>query len=261
MHFGKARRAFGESDFTGTRKPGYRPRRAWAGGTAAVKFIVNVILPRCGKVIPQDSVIVSNACTASPKVCVNIPFDLIPDYNIRLNGAPYAGGFDGCKNDTVFAYTYFTIPGRGATGPYKLDSFTVNGVTYSAPTVNNMNEVVALMNSWDPTGHWMNSASSLTIIGGDHSKTYGNLRLTRISNGSFGVAQLNKNVIPMATTLDIQRGRSTLHFVNINTGCTDTLVVNATCLTPQYLVSNMYVGDKDTFCIAPCCAISFRFRP
>ena len=220
------------------------------GATAGVKLIITVTLPRCGSIIPQDSVIVSDACTANPKVCVNIPFDLIPDYNILLNGAAYTGAFDGCKNDTSFAYTYFTIPGRGATGPYTLDYWTINGVTYTAPTVNNMDELVVLMNAWDPTGHWMNSASTLTIIGGDHAKTYGDLKLTRISNGSYGIAQLNKNVIPQATTLEIPRGRSTLTFINLNTGCSDTLVVNATCLTPQYVESTMFIGDKDTLCIA-----------
>ena len=230
------------------------------GGTASVKLIITVTLPRCGSIIPQDSVIVTDACSANPKVCVNIPFDVIPDYNILLNGATYTGAYDGCKNDTSFAYTYFTIPGRGATGPYSVDYWTINGVTYSAPTVNNMDELVVLMNAWDPTGHWMLSASTLTIIGGDKNKTYGGLKMTRLSNGSYGVMEINTNIIPQATTLEIPRGRSTLTFINLNTGCSDTLIVNAACLTPQYIVSSMFIGDKDTLCIATNELMGTRYR-
>ena len=230
------------------------------GGSATVKLIITVNLPACGSIIPQDSVVVTDACTANPKVCVNIPYDVIPDYDILLNGVTYTGGLDGCKNDTSFAYTYFTIPGRGATGPYTLDYWTVNGVTYTAPTVNNMDELVVLMNAWDPTGHWMLSSSTLTIIGGDRTKSYGAMKMTRISNAAFGIMQLNTNIIPLATTLDIPRGHSTLVFINQNTGCADTLMVNAACLTPQYIESSMYIGDKDTMCIVTNELMGTRYR-
>ena len=230
------------------------------GGTAYVKFIITVTLPGCGSIIPQDSVIVTDACSANPKVCVKIPFDVIPDYNILLNGTAYTGGYDACNNDTTFAYTYFTIPGRGATGPYSLDYWTVNGVTHTAPTVNTMDALVALMNSWDPTGHWMLSSSTLTIVGGDKSKTYGGIKLTRTANGSYGIMDVNKNIIPMGTLLDITRGQSTLVFINQNTGCADTLTVTAACLTPQYIASTIYVGDKDTLCIATNELVGTRYR-
>ncbi|MBL7816022.1 MAG: gliding motility-associated C-terminal domain-containing protein [Saprospiraceae bacterium] len=230
------------------------------GGSALVKFIITVNLPGCGSIIPQDSVLVTNACGANPKVCVNIPFDVIPDYDILLNDATYTGGLDGCKNDTSFAYTYFTVPGRGATGPYSLDYWTVNGVVYTAPTVNNMDELVALMNAWDPTGHWMLSSSTLTIVGGDRRKTYGGIKITRLSNGSYGIMELNTNIIPLATELEIPRGQSTLVFINHNTGCADTLRINAACLTPQYVESSMYIGDKDTLCIATNELMGTRYR-
>ncbi len=230
------------------------------GGFAYVKFIITVTLPGCGRIISQDSVIITDACSTNPKVCVKIPFDVIPDYNILLNGTAYTGGFDACNNDTTFAYTYFTIPGRGATGPYSLDYWTVNGTSHTAPTVNTMDELVALMNGWDPTGNWMLSSSTLTIIGGDKTKTYGGIKLTRTANGSYGIMELNTNIIPMGTLLDITRGHSTLVFINQNTGCADTLTVNAACLTPQYIASTLYVGDKDTLCIATNELLGTRYR-
>ena len=230
------------------------------GGTAYVKLIITVQLSNCGSLIPQDSVIITDACTANPKVCVNIPFDVVPDFNILLNGTAYTGSFDACKYDTTFAYTYFTIPGRGTTGPYRIDYWTVNGTTHSAASVNTMNEVVALMNGWDPTGNWMLSSSSLTILGGDHNKIYSGMKLTRIANGSYGIMELNTNIIPMGTVMDIPRGHSTIVFINRNTGCADTLTINAACLTPQYIESAIYVGDKDTFCIATNELIGTRYR-
>ena len=230
------------------------------GGSAYVKFIITVTLPGCGSIIPQDSVTITDACSANPKVCVNIPYDVLPDYNILLNGTTYTGAFGACNNDTTFAYTYFTIPGRGATGPYSLDYWTVNGTTHTAPTVNTMDELVALMNAWDPTGHWMLSSSTLTIIGGDKGKTYSGIRLTRTSSSSYGIMELNKNILPIGTLLDIPRGHSTLVFINQNTGCADTLTINAACVTPQYVESAIYVGEKDTLCIATNELLGTRYR-
>ncbi len=230
------------------------------GGTAYVKLIITVQLPGCGKIIAQNTVVITDACTANPKVCVNIPFEVVPDYNILLNGRAYTGSFEPCKYDTTFAYTYFTIPGRGATGPYRIDYWTVNGRTYSVPSVNTMDQVVALMNIWDPTGHWMLGSSSLTIVGGNRNKTYGGMKLTRIVTGSYGIMELNTHIIPMGTLMDIPRGHSTLVFINRNTGCADTLTVNLACLTPQYMVSSIYVGNKDTLCIATDELIGTRYR-
>ena len=230
------------------------------GGSAYVKFIITVTLPGCGSIIPQDSVTITDACSANPKVCVNIPYDVLPDYNILLNGTTYTGAFGACNNDTTFAYTYFTIPGRGATGPYSLDYWTVNGTTHTATTLNSMDDVVALMNIWDPTGHWMLSSSTLTIYGGDRHKTYGSIKLSRTINSSYGIMELNSKIIPMGTLLDIPRGHSRVVFINKNTGCADTLTINAACVTPQYIESTIYVGDKDTLCIATNELLGTRYR-
>jgi gliding motility-associated-like protein len=44
----------------------------------------------------------------------------------------------------------------------------------------------------------------------------------------------------------VLRGRSTLAFTNLLTGCTDSLVVNAACVTPQRIENTLLKGKLDT---------------
>lgn len=77
--------------------------------------------------------------------------------------------------------------------------------------------------------------------------TYGDMKLAKVSNGAYGILRLNRNRLPTATNLMVLRGRSTLVFTNLLTGCTDSLVVNAACVTPQRIENTLLKGKTDTF--------------
>lgn len=129
--------------------------------TIIVAAICSRVNQRCGRPFGQDSVAVTNACTANPKICVNIPFDSVSNYNIIQNGSAYTGAFERCDK---------------------------------------------------------------------------------------------------TTRLNIERGRSRFIFNNSQTGCSDTLTVNAACLTPQYIESSMLVESTDTFCIETNELLGTRYR-
>jgi gliding motility-associated-like protein len=86
----------------------------------------------------------------------------------------------------------------------------------------------------------------MNICGGNMRNTYGDMKLTKVSNGAYGILRLNRNRLPTATNLMVLRGRSTLVFTNLLTGCTDSLVVNAACVTPQRIENTLLKGKSDT---------------
>jgi gliding motility-associated-like protein len=220
------------------------------GNTVNVRLIVTVTLPRCGSdILAADSlVVVSNCENGLAKACIEIPLDSIPNYDITDDGTPYINGFEGCRFDTTFAYTYFTVPSQGAAGPYRVDYWVVNGVTYTG-TVANMQALVDSMNRWDVGGNWRLVATSLNIVGGNYRNTYGAMKLTRSANGSFGIMQINRNLIPRATNLSLAAGLHTIQVVNRITGCNDVIQVRVACVSIDTINRTMPTGRRDTTCL------------
>ena len=218
------------------------------GDIVNMTFVVTVSGTVCNRFIAQDSVIITNACTDSTKACVTIPFNMIPDYNVTLNGATYRGTLQGCRNDTTLNYSYALLVSSNAMGPYDMTSWTVNGTTFSATGISSMQALVDTMNRLDPTGNWMLNSSGKVIVLGHLGKTYGNLVL-RAPNSSVTTLATNIGISAKATNFSVLRGRSTLVFTNRLTGCVDSVVVNAACITPQRIETTMLKGKTDTFCI------------
>ena len=136
----------------------------------------------------------------------------------------------------------------------------MNGITYTATQIANMSDLIDTMNRLDPTGLWQLNTTSLTLKGGNLRSTYGAMRLTKVSNGSFGILQPNRTIIPQATLLSVLRGHSTLVFSHLQTGCQDSLLVNAACLTPTHIETTMLKGSIDTVCINTSELMGRRYR-
>ena len=219
------------------------------GDIVNMTLVVEVSGTVCNRFIAQDSVIITNACTDSTKACITIPLDMIPDYNVTLNGAIYRGVMEGCRKDTTLTYNYYSVSDHGAMGPYNLDAWTVNGVNYTAQNVSSMQALVDTMNRIDTAGHWLLNASNYSIVLGKLGKTYGDMRISKVSTGATATLSINFSINPRATDFSVPRGHSTLVFTNRLTGCVDSVVVNAACITPQRIETTMLKGKTDTFCI------------
>ena len=189
-----------------------------------------VVLKRCDmpapcmeEIIVEDSIeIIITDCNETGKLCIPIVLEDITSYSIYVNGEGYTGGFMGCDFDTLFAYTYFTMPNQGAVGPYMLRSWTMDGQTYSGQ-FNNIADLVSMMNVWDPNGNWMQDEASLTIQGGLPSSKYGTMDIEQINTGAFAILELNTNLLPMGTQLAFSIGTKEVVIINNTTGCQDTL--------------------------------------
>ncbi len=194
-----------------------------------------IILRRCGQaqpcveeVIAQNQFNESITCGETASICLDIPFSNINNFEVVANDNLYAGEIKACNFDSMFAYTYFTLPGRGAAGPYRINSWLIDGQMNSG-MFNDLGDFVALMNQIDPSGNWILDESTLTLQGGKSTTDYGEIKIEQIATGSIATLEINSNLIPMGTELTFTNGNYEVLFINKNTGCQDRILVNVSC--------------------------------
>ena len=188
------------------------------------------------QVFGTDSVTVTTAfCDTPTPVCLGLPATDFPDYTILLDGEVYTSAPAGCAFDTIITYSYNTLYDQGNSGPYALTAWTVNGETFSGQ-FGNVANLVALMNSWDPTGNWTHLPDELTIIGGGSGTTYTDMQVTALLNGSPSIIGLNFGLDPQGTAFVIPSGTHALTVQHNESNLRDTVIVTVECLpapTPE----------------------------
>ena len=152
-------------------------------------------------------------------------------YTISDNGAPYTGTLTGCEYDTLYSYTYFTIPKFAKAGPYRLDYWLLNGSSYKIAAFKDVFALVDSMNVWDPIGKWAVDTLTLTISGGKSANTYGQMKITRIVNGSIGYLEINSQLNSKGASVCFYSGTHEVIFKNNSESCQDILRVVITCDT------------------------------
>ncbi|MEZ4949339.1 MAG: gliding motility-associated C-terminal domain-containing protein [Saprospiraceae bacterium] len=173
----------------------------------------------------------------------------IDQYEITVNNEPFDGPLGTCNYDYNHAYSYFTVPGLANSGPYALDSWMVNGVSYNG-TFNNPSELVSLMNQIDPRGDWKLDAAMFTIISeGNIHDYYGNLHITQQRTSSMANLELNTNYVPNDLAITLDPGMNELVFERLSDGMLDTVTVGVACISPDYISNTIKVGQIDTVCL------------
>ena len=178
-------------------------------------------------------------------ICLEIPFNLKEGYSFELNGTPYSGGFGACDHFFDHYYAYAILPGMGFAGPFTLDEWTVNGQGHSA-VFNTMEELVGLMNIWDATGDWALDGTTFTLRGGSANSSYGTMKVTQPGSGISTMLEVNTNISPGLTNIQLSSGENELVITRLADGITDTLTVMAACVTTTYFSDVVSVGETGT---------------
>ncbi|MFN4257208.1 MAG: gliding motility-associated C-terminal domain-containing protein, partial [Saprospiraceae bacterium] len=222
------------------------------GGLCDTFYLIINVLPTCtGDILTEINLTAqAPACDQAADVCLDFPLDELNAHLFFLDGQPYTGGFAGCDFDSAFAYLYSTVPDLGAIGPYTAN-WSVNGAAQNT-TFGNLADLVAWMNSVDPTGNWAVNASTLTIEGGSQSNTYGSMQV--LQTGTGGSANLDPSLAltPNGTSVKIPVGTHTLIAVEIATACSDTVSVVVSCpdVPDQNTEVTVFVGENGSLCFA-----------
>ncbi|MCR9290331.1 MAG: gliding motility-associated C-terminal domain-containing protein [Bacteroidetes bacterium] len=183
-----------------------------------------------------------------PSICVEIPYDELSDYSITNNGIPFTGTMEACNFESNNYYNYINLPGLGNDGPYKVESWILNGETFTG-TFNSIDDLLAQMNLWDTQGEWTNDLVGFNLVGGTSSSAYGAMTISQVSTGIVNVVQVNTNVIPNATAFILEPGMNELIVTRLSDGVSDTLMAAIACVTSEYMYNEIAISQKDTICL------------
>jgi gliding motility-associated-like protein len=193
-------------------------------------------------------------CAEFALACTQIPYRQSANYIVTDNGASAQFSQVGCKQDTVYTYSYFTLTRFYPTGPWDLDSWVVNGQVYKG-RIPTMTALADSMNRWDPRGNWTVDAATQVIIGGDNSRTYGSMVWKR-ANRTVATFQPNRQFAPASLIVKLAAGQHTIVFIDKIRGCKDTAKIDVVCNTQPIVPKSykidtvVFVGRKDTFCLS-----------
>ena len=168
------------------------------------------------------------------------------NYTILEGGQPYTNTISGCSFDSLYSYTYFTIPKMGQGAPYRLDYWNLNGHPYTISNFTLIGQLLDSMNVWDPIGKWKVDTSLLVIYGGNSRNSYGQIKVTRIANGSIGYLEVNTQYNSHGLNICFNVGGHELIIRNNATNCQDLVRVVVTC---DALAAKRPVAVFDTFTV------------
>ncbi len=160
------------------------------------------------------------------EVCLPLPLSQAVDLQLFLNGSSYLLPLSGCMPTTIVGYGFSLLIGGGFNGPYSVDSWTCNTGTFSG-FINDLNDLVVLMNFWDPAGNWVLDAATASIFGGEPGGTYGDMAITHIITNSPALISTDNSIIFNGTSIQLD-GVGLHQFVVVDsaTQCSDTLIID-----------------------------------
>ena len=178
----------------------------------------------CDDIFLQDTIETPFLGNPTP-VCIPLSPTMANAYDLLFNGTPLTF-LQGCDYDSVVVYTYAFLIGGGFNGPYTLDGWSVNASNFTG-FFNNVNELVDLMNTFDPTGNWQINALASIIYGGNLMNQYGDIELTHVPTGSQSIQMTNFSIVPNGFVVNLTNPNlNVLIATDPATGCSDTLYIN-----------------------------------
>lgn len=188
-----------------------------------------------GNLIEQDSFRLElDNCDATAPLCISVPFSDFMSYRVLQNGADFTGVKTPCNFELQQNFSFATLFNENNTGTFSLTSWTIDGQIF-INDFDNLNQLVELMNIWDPTGNWR--LEDMTIIGGNGMSTYGTMMITR-PDGSMAQIAPSSSDTPQGTMLTLTKGNYDFILIDMVNMCTDTFNVFVTCTT----ISDDYEG-------------------
>ncbi len=191
-----------------------------SGGICDETTVIVTVIPPviCDEVFDQTSQTIITS-TATNTYCIPIPPSEIVNFEVTIDGQPYAQSFTPCGFADVVVYSYAGLPA----GPYTINSWVANGTSFSG-VASNISTLVDQLNIWDANGDWVLNTATQTIQGGVGG-TYSNLGITPVGGAPQSLV-LSLVQFPLGSQVNIQGFGSHLVEVTANNGCEDAITVN-----------------------------------
>jgi gliding motility-associated-like protein len=200
--------------------------------------------------IRQDSVFArASDCSLGVSACIDsIAYDNINDLRFFVDGQQYSTQFTPCTVNTVHNYSYSDIFRGGERGPWRLDSWTVNGRTYNG-TFSTLQTLLDSMRRWNPTGNWQLESTARIIYGYvAATTTYSCQEIFGTQKGGQSQVCYNSGIEYRGLRFNIPVGIHQLIVEKVRTGERDTVTLLAACLKPETVRRDIAVGSNATYC-------------
>ena len=186
-------------------------------------------IPRCSEIFVAELYETSiENCTDLGTICLPINVGHIFDFDISVDGQPYAGNIHECSTVASFTYTYFSIPDQGGNGPYEILEWEVNNQIFKG-NFSNLDELIDWMNTKDLTGNWSLDPSTSSIAGGNIASEYGKLIVRQTMTRSTSNLDINTKFAPTGTEFTFAEGSHQVQLTNTKNGCINQFEAIVSC--------------------------------
>ncbi len=200
--------------------------------------------------IHQDSVFTRTAnCDAGVSVCIDsFVYDSINSLRFYLDGRQFSTTFTPCFVDTIHNYGYTDIFRGLERGPWQLNSWTVNGQTFTG-TFSSLDVLVDSMRRWDPSGDWRLDSISMTIYGfAKNGKQYSCQNILGLGRGGRSEICYNTGIAFRGLRFSVPVGIREFVVEKISSGLRDTVQLVSTCITRDVVRKTVPLGASQTYC-------------
>ena len=204
--------------------------------------------------IHQDSIFTrSSDCTLGISVCIDsIAYDDIRSLRFYLDGRQFDAAFVPCLVRTVHNYSYADIyrgtSGADERGPWQLESWIVDGQTYTS-TFSNLNMLLDSMRRWNPSGQWQLEPVARIIYGyAAAGASYSCLSIFGTSRGGRSRVCYNQGVEYQGLRFRAPIGLHEFVVEKTTTGERDTVTLITACIAPDVIRRTVSVGANQTYC-------------
>ncbi len=218
-------------------------------------FFFEIFVENCVQQIPCsnlnfDLVTMSvTECNDLVKICSPFPLGEALLYDYSINGEPYTGNVGICSFDTLYSYSFSSLPGGGLAGPYELQSWIVDGNVLSG-AFDNVFELADLMNMLDPAGYWLLDTATYNVNSFNTASDYGLMTIVQTSTSDISILSKNSTTAPVGSFINLPTG---LHDVilrhQIYDYCVDTFTAAIHCSFMEINYDTIVVNQTKTACI------------
>lgn len=216
-----------------------------------VEFTIDNDVSDCSNILCEEEVIdaeIINISVVDPEreisVCLPVSLPEANNYNITIDGNSYNETLQSCNQDTSVFYSYTLVVNGGNGGPYNFSWEYPNGNLTG--TVNDMNELTAVMDAAQPDINWTHQDENNVISAIGLPQDYGKLIVTHIASDVSTQLAVNYSTFSVSTEILLQEtGEHIIIFENPATGCTDTINVIVTQNFTSPAIADFLRTDTD----------------
>jgi len=200
------------------------------------------------EIIELDTMVRSTSdCEGETEVCLDVVFQQLRNYEIFVDGSPYAGRFPACNIDTIYKVNFDNVIDN-ATPPFELLFFEVDGELFQV-TFNDFKELVDSVRIWDPTSDWKyDSLNNEMFTINPPQILFSNVLSFRDLSGNITITPVDQTFRANGTFFFFNTGWSEAVFRDTMNNCVDTVDIGIYCPSVDTVFISIDWMQRDSYC-------------